>query len=354
MAHFLNRGNRWMPHATADLQPHATLPAQNYVVKVDEMKQFFLDTVPPFTVPDRLYGPLHADTQRIISTFQDRPASTGVLLAGEKGSGKTLLVKNIAAELAKQGVPTVIINHPWHGDQFNTFIQLIEQPCIVLFDEFEKVYEPAQQSHLLTLLDGVFPTKKLFLLTCNDEFRINSHMRNRPGRIYYFMKFEGLDRQFIQEYCEENLLDTTHIERLCIIASMFSSFNFDMLKAIVEEMNRYGEDPQTALRLLNASPDASTAGEYDVSLRYDGRIFSGAQLSEPVFVGNPFSSTIEVAFYASGENYRDCQDMPIYVEFDVSHFAKYDVNHGTFVYRKPDYELILTKIVRARTNLYAF
>lgn len=356
MAHFLNRGNRWHPHATADLQPHSVLPANNYVVKVDEFKQFFLDTVPSFSVPSKLYGPIAADTQRIIRTFQDREQSTGVLLAGEKGSGKTLLVKNIAVELAKIGVPTVIINHPWHGDQFNTFIQLIEQPCVVLFDEFEKVYEVPQQSHLLTLLDGVFPTKKLFLLTCNDEYRINSHMRNRPGRIYYYLKFEGLDRKFIQEYCEENLKNTAHIDKLCAIAGMFEAFNFDMLKAIVEEMNRYDEDPQTVLRLVNASPASCSGGEYEIKIKHQGREYCGKQLNDAVFSGNPFISSIEVAFYTDGSDYEtDEPSCPRkYIEFTTRDFTRYESSTNTFVYRQHDYELVLTKINRAKMNMYAF
>ena len=64
------------------------------------------------------------------------------------------------------------------------------QPII---DEFEKIFSGEKQQHILTLLDGVFSTHKLFLLTCNDKWKIDSHMRNRPGRIYYMIEFEGLE-----------------------------------------------------------------------------------------------------------------------------------------------------------------
>ena len=30
------------------------------------------------------------------------------------------------------------------------------------------------QTHVLTLLDGVFPSRKLFVLTCNDKYRIDA------------------------------------------------------------------------------------------------------------------------------------------------------------------------------------
>ena len=74
--------------------------------------------------------------------FQGLGGKIEVLLAGEKGSGKTLLTKYISMEVAKQGIPTIVINQALHGERFNTFIQAIEQPCVILFDEFEKIYQP--------------------------------------------------------------------------------------------------------------------------------------------------------------------------------------------------------------------
>ena len=70
-------------------------------------------------------------------------------------------------------------------------MQDIEQPCIILFDEFEKVYDDQDQEKALTLLDGVFPSRKLFIMTVNNKWRVNEHMRNRPGRIYYMLDFAG-------------------------------------------------------------------------------------------------------------------------------------------------------------------
>jgi len=63
-------------------------------------------------------------------------------LVGEKGSGKTLLAKYISIAAAKErGIPTIVINHPFHGDEFNLFMQSIQEPVIVLMDEFEKIHD---------------------------------------------------------------------------------------------------------------------------------------------------------------------------------------------------------------------
>jgi len=90
-------------------------------------------------------------------TFTDRSNSTGVLLTGEKGSGKTLLAKHLSIMGYDMGIPTIVINSAWTGDSFNKLIQDIEQPLIVMFDEFEKVYNREEQEKMLTLLDGVYP-----------------------------------------------------------------------------------------------------------------------------------------------------------------------------------------------------
>lgn len=241
MAHFFRNGNMFRVADDKAVEVHEKLPVGNYIVKQDPFENFFLQEVDTYTQVRKLYGNTQRFADRIMSTFLDRAASTGVLLNGEKGSGKTLLAKTLSIEAAKQGIPTITINNAWTGDDFSKLIQDIEQPAILLFDEFEKVYDEKSQEYILTLLDGVFPTKKLFVLTCNDKWRINQHMRNRPGRLFYMLDFYGLDADFIREYCNDNLQAKEHIEKIVSIASLFDQFNFDMLKAMVEEMNRYDE-----------------------------------------------------------------------------------------------------------------
>jgi len=80
-------------------------------------------------------------------------------------------------------------------------------------------------------------------------------MMNRPGRLYYMLEFNGLDASFVEEYCEDNLVQKEYIPAVTAISSLFESFNFDMLKAMVEDMNRYKEGPAEVLKYLNVRPD---------------------------------------------------------------------------------------------------
>jgi len=215
--------------------------------------EYYLEQIDDLKISCKLYGKTTHHANRILSTFEYRSASTGVLLSGEKGTGKTLLAKRISIDAAAKGIPTIVINQAWLGDGFHQLMQMITQPVIVLFDEFEKVYKE-DQDQLLTLLDTIYSSKKLFLFTINDPWSVNSHVINRPGRIFYFIKFDGLDAHFIREYCEDVLEAKEHIPMICIMSGFFHAFNFDTLKAMVEEMNRYGETPTQILTMLNINP----------------------------------------------------------------------------------------------------
>ncbi len=297
MSYFLKSGNTFKVSTKEAMDLHDHLPVGTYTVGFDKMTgQFYLEQIDSFEIKGKLYGDTTRHADRIIRTFKDRTASTGVMLTGEKGSGKTLLTKQISINSAKQGIPTIVINQPWCGEGFNAFMQMIDQPTIVLFDEFEKVYDRDDQEKMLTLLDGVYPSKKLFLLTCNDKWRVDQHMRNRPGRIFYMIDFKGLDIDFIKEYCLDNLEAKQHIETICRIASLFSQFNFDMLKAMVEEMNRYGETPQEVLKLLNAKPEFSDESKYKVELQVDGIDLKDEVVETREWHGNPLTKGVSIDY----------------------------------------------------------
>jgi hypothetical protein len=270
---FMKSGNSFRVVDSASVQAYDDLPPATYVVKFDERGgEFYLEMIGDFELPDKIYGKNTNYADRILRTFQHRPGSTGVMLSGIKGAGKTLLAKQVSVQGQAMGIPTVVINRDWHGDDFNSFMQSITTPTIVLFDEFEKIYNWETQRKILTLFDGVFPSRKLFMVTTNSDREISEFMQNRPGRIFYNFEFDTLGQDFIQEYLEDRLADQGQIPGFLKYTSVFSFFNFDMLAAAVEEMNRYGETLTEVLEVLNIRPENKASDTFSLDLEVNGSL----------------------------------------------------------------------------------
>ena len=339
MAYFLKSGKSFRVSSREAMDLHEQLPAGNYTIAQDMMGNFYLEQIDDFEIPAKMYGNTLRHTDRIINTFWERPQQTGVLLNGEKGSGKTLLAKNLSTELAKQGVPTIVINRDWKGDAFFKLLQDIDQPCVVLFDEFEKVYDREDQEQILTLLDGVFGSKKLYVLTCNDKYRIDSHMRNRPGRIFYLLDFKGLDTAFIREYCEDRLNNKQYIDQICGLTSLFNQFNFDMLKALVEEMNRYNESPSEALEMLNAKIEYDDGAKFDLKLIDNG--VEVETVSPSQWRGNPLAVAGISVEYDTDPDDEDAEYKDL--RFTPEHLINLNTQEGRFIFESKGARLVMTR-----------
>jgi hypothetical protein len=244
------------------------LPSGNYTVcKHPLTGEYFLEETAAFTLPPKLYGKTERYAERILSTFNRRaPGSQiGVCLSGTKGSGKTLLAKHIAKT---SGLPTIIVNTPFSDERFMRTMQGIEQEAVIIFDEFEKLYDSDAQESILTLFDGVFTARnKVMVITCNNKYAVQSFFHNRPSRLRYSIAFEGLGVEFIREYCEDVLKDCrTYLDKIINLAVLCDEFNFDMLQTLVDELNRYGGEFEDAVEILNVKPLGNTKSSWTLTV----------------------------------------------------------------------------------------
>jgi hypothetical protein len=181
-------------------------------------------------------------------------------------------------------------------------------------------------------------------------------MRNRPGRIFYMMDFKGLEQDFIIEYCEDNLANKLYIPQVCKIAMMFNQFNFDMLKALVEEMNRYDETPQEAMRMLNAKPEFSSEAKYKFVLQPKGLVdIPEDDMEYTEWTGNPLNGAVNVD-YKSYDGKLDEEGDPDWswetCRFDQADLKQIDSQSGKFIFINDKGDRITLTKVKERSFHY--
>jgi hypothetical protein len=292
---FSVRGSQFFPIGQ---HPHieASLPPAFYTIEncIERGPHFSL--IEPMTLPPKLYGDIEARAERIKNTFATRSrGTTGVMLSGEKGSGKTLLGRKLAIDCCEAGMPVIVLNKPMAGDMLGHMLQSIGVPFVLFIDEFEKIYAKEHQEAMLTVLDGVFTLHMLAILTTNDETRLIDPLLNRPGRIFYRMHYAGLTPEFVREFAADHMHDKSQVDELVRLASL-TSLNFDQMGALIEEMNRYGEKLIDAIQFLNVEVDTG-----DVRFSIEGVEIGGKQYELRDVLTYSFTTDL---FDGDPENYR--------------------------------------------------
>ena len=107
MAHILQSGNIFRPTPN-DAVLRDELPCGVYTLESDPRGYYFRARDSFRDLPS-IYGDHERWAKRILDTFARKDSNMGVLLAGEKGGGKSLLGKLVARNAAELGMPTILI-----------------------------------------------------------------------------------------------------------------------------------------------------------------------------------------------------------------------------------------------------
>ena len=187
------------------------------------------------SLPAKVYTTKSDDVfiKRVNTYFQKTSKlSTGVMLSGIKGTGKTVMAKVIAKN---SNLPIIVVDEDYPTGRINDFFRKFETPVTIIFDEVDKHWDTED---LLGWLDGVQTNaKKLVLFTCNNEDRVNDYLKDRCSRVRYIRHFEANDNaRFLREILRDKGIAEDNIENTyTFIVNNFGLLSIDNILSFIDE-----------------------------------------------------------------------------------------------------------------------
>ncbi|MFD9867512.1 AAA family ATPase [Streptomyces niveus] len=253
------------------VQTFADLPVATYAIAFSRMNGYSLrQTEPLAPAEETVYGSHSSRVQRIVTGYSAMDRSLGVILSGDKGMGKSLMLRLLAERMREEhSLPTVLVQHDTPG--LAAFLDDLGE-VVVVFDEFEKIFsneDDDSQNQFLSLFDGLSTTKRLYVLSVNELQRVNDYMLNRPGRFHYHMRFAYPEPETVATYLRDQVSGVTEKQIDEIVDfSRKCDINFDHLRAIAFEL-RLGESFAEVIGDLNIKRSGHASSWVQVHVVWD-------------------------------------------------------------------------------------
>lgn len=238
---WLQDGNIFSQGSATTVSHPEGLPKGIYEVKLS-MTGFYLSKIAEsFTFDYKLYGLNQKFIDYVLKTYENTTGNLGVLLDGIKGSGKTVVAKELCNHLQ---LPVILVQSMGSdtNDKLIKYLSTaIDFDCIFFFDEYEKEFK--KSSDILSFMDGIYNSiyRKVFLLTTN-ELNVDPNLLGRPSRIRYKKSFGNLPEEVTREILNDILEDKTAIEKVIELTHSMNIITIDLIKAIATEINIHGAE----------------------------------------------------------------------------------------------------------------
>lgn len=243
----------------SEVSTYDQLPPATYRVEFSPMSGYSLRKTEPLTSNgEKVYGTHEKRLEKIIRTYLDVERSLGVLLSGDKGMGKSLMVRLIAERAVQEGIPVILVDN--NTPEIADFLDTLGE-AVIVFDEFEKKFIKTNsrrgednedgQAQFLSLFDGISTQKRMYVVTVNELSDLNSYFVNRPGRFHYHIRFDYPTDLEAYSYLKDSAPNASETEiKTTVEFASRAKINYDHLRAIAFELER-GSTFEDALPDLN-------------------------------------------------------------------------------------------------------
>ena len=251
---------------TDDLTVEDKIPVGTYRIEFSQMTGYSLSKVKNFEHTGKVYGRHLELVDKMIDRYTKSDRNFGAILGGRKGTGKSLSARILSEKLRSLDIPTILVTENTPG--LPRFLQSIEQPVLILIDEFEKIFIYDQenneddQSQFLSIFDGMTSNRHFYLITINDYDRLNPYFQGRTGRFYYDITFDRLTLDEIHHFMIDNAQTYEASNRLTSLLYRLNT-NYDQLTAVSRELN-FGETIENILAYLNIGLNGKNEQTYDM------------------------------------------------------------------------------------------
>jgi SpoVK/Ycf46/Vps4 family AAA+-type ATPase len=237
---FVKNGNRIVPQVEGNI-----IELQNgkvYNLIYDRYNEVtFLQEDGELNMPSKIYN-TEEDTKfmgRVIKYFNHTTSqTTGVLLNGVKGTGKTVMAKLLAIQSNR---PIVVVHESTPTSAINDFYKSVKTETVLIFDEIDKEDNAWREDGLLRFLDGVQATsKKLVIMTSNDSDKMSRYLFDRCSRIRYIRHFDPSENtKFILDILNDKKVITDHNLIKNFMVANINLLSIDNILSFIEEILLY-------------------------------------------------------------------------------------------------------------------
>lgn len=345
----------WQVLSDKNMKVNPKLPAKTFSIMFGDMRGYYLKEEPNLVVKEKLYGPHTQNVETIIEGYQKSDRSIGAIFSGAKGLGKSISMRYLTSRMIELGYPIILVNK--YMPDLSEFIKGIEQDCVLVFDEFDKIFnderteesqdsraatplhygkkfktKQTKQEELLGLFDGLNSNKFLFIITCNKVDELSQYLLNRPGRFHYHVRFGYPEVDEARVYLEDNIKKEywDQIEDVLTYVKKVD-VNYDGLRSICFEIN-LGRKFNDIIKLMNIGMENGLV--FEVKLKLNGY----PEMKESIKIYNN-DTVIEYWFYCHSKG------LEIKLGWDLSK-ARFDSKKNLWYLNPEDVDIIDCEVDR--------